>query len=469
MPIKSKTKVLQDLAFLLILSSIFMLFRLGSGSLASWDEALYATVSKEILKSGQWFNFSYGGLPWLEKPPLCLWMTAVFFKIFGICEFAARIFSALCGIGAVVVTYFFGRELFGRWVGFLSAMVLLSSSHFFHFARFGMMDAPLTFFMLCAFYLFWLGHQKNRFLIFSGIAVGLAVMAKGPVALLIFPVIAVYCWLADDLEILSRSSYWIGVMIAVGIALPWHLYQMIAAQDLIVKEVMDRHLLERMFFPVEGRLENFYFYIRVFVNKYHPWVLVGIISAPFFLVKAIKDREPEVIFVTVWIFFIFFALTIAQTKRNWYLLPVYPAISMSVAYVLAKVFDENQRHFVRAAFLVIMALHIPYSHVFEYDYSGQIKGIAPWVKEKTNVGSPLYLYNQHEAPAVYFYMDRPSIYLDTKEEFYEALSQAKEFNCLIRRDDFEKISTGLPPQGLVAKASYKDYLLISRSKAKQHL
>jgi 4-amino-4-deoxy-L-arabinose transferase-like glycosyltransferase len=145
------------------------LVKLGYGSLASWDEAIYGTSARELSRSSNWLDLTYGGIPWFDKPPLNMWVTAFFYKLFGIGEFSVRLFSALCGIGTVLVTYLFASRLFSRWIGFLSALVLVSSSHYLHFARFGQLDSPLTFFISSALYFFWMGRERNRYFIFSGI------------------------------------------------------------------------------------------------------------------------------------------------------------------------------------------------------------------------------------------------------------------------------------------------------------
>ena len=121
--LSSQKQTKLDLLFLAPLSLFFLLYRLGSGSLASWDEAIYASVAKEVVQSGDWLRLTLDGSLWFDKPPLAIWMTTVFYKLFGVHEFSARLFSALCGVGAVVTTYFFGRELFNRWTGFVGALV----------------------------------------------------------------------------------------------------------------------------------------------------------------------------------------------------------------------------------------------------------------------------------------------------------------------------------------------------------
>ena len=439
-----------------------MLYRLGSGSLASWDEAIYASVAKEALRSGDWLHLTLNGALWFDKPPLAIWVTAFFYKIFGINEFSARLFSGLCGAGTVLVTYFLGRQLLNRWTALLGALVLLTSSHFIRFARFGMMDAPVTFFMSLALYFFWMGQNRNRYLIFSGVAIGLAVMTKGFTAFLVFPVIWIYCLWTSRLSVLARSSYWVGVMVAVLIALPWHLYELWGHRSAFMNDVVVRHLFDRTTTSLDGHTGGLFFYMRVLVNKFHPWILIGIISAPFFLFKAVKDREEEIVFLTVWMFFIFFVISAVRTKLAWYLLPVYPALSLSVAYFVAMVFRERSAWVAKGMFLVIVALHVPYSHIFDHDYSRDLKGIAPAVTARVAAGQPVFLYNYHESPAVSFYIGRRTVYLDSKEDLAK-IAQEAHFNCLIHTRDLEAMGPSVMQRyGLTEQASFDNLRFFSK-------
>lgn len=425
---------------------------------------MYASVAKEIALRGDWLHLRLDGRLWFDKPPLGIWMTALFYKLFGIHEFSARLFSALCGAGTVITTYFLGRRLLNRWTGFIGALVLLSSSHFILFTRFGMLDAPLTFFMTLALYFFWLGQDKNRYLIFSGIAIGLAVMTKSFSAFLVFPVIWSYACFSGRLDVLGRSSYWIGVMVAVAIALPWNLYELITHHELFMSSAVTKHVFSRTFHALDGHGGNWYFYIRVLVNKYHPWVLPAVVTAPFFLWKSLRDRDnnKEILFLTVWMFVIFGAVTLIRTKLSWYLLPAYPALSLSVAYALSRLFREKYALFVRMMFIVIMALHVPYSHIFDYDYSRLIKGIAPSVRAAAPKTDVLALYNYHESPAVSFYMGQSSIYLDSPEALNERMKEGG-LRLLIREGDLESLggASFLVKRGFEVKASFETMRLVT--------
>jgi hypothetical protein len=75
---------------LIVFAGFIFFWRLGEPALKDWDEAIYAEVSKEILLTGNWIDLQCDGKPWLEKPPLTLWLTAILYRLFGVNEFWSR-------------------------------------------------------------------------------------------------------------------------------------------------------------------------------------------------------------------------------------------------------------------------------------------------------------------------------------------------------------------------------------------
>src|SRR3989338_2329537 len=100
-----------DLWCLVFLSAIFIFFKLGSKSLTTFDEIFYAQFSKEMFANGNWLTPMSGGHPEFDKPPLYMCLTAMAYHLFGVNEWATRLFSALAGIGTLLVVYLFSRDL----------------------------------------------------------------------------------------------------------------------------------------------------------------------------------------------------------------------------------------------------------------------------------------------------------------------------------------------------------------------
>jgi len=429
-----------------------------SGSLSSWDEAIYATVSREVFKSGHWLRPTFEGTLFLEKPPLCIWAVAFLYKIFGINEFAVRFFSAACGFGTIIVTYFIGSKLFNRWIGFLSGMFLVTSGHFPHYARFGDMDGPLVFFVSSALLFFWLGREKNVYFILSGIALGLAFLTKGIAAFFVIPVTWIYCWWANELFILKKPSYWLGILVCAAIAIPWNIYEIFAFPHTYSTDLY-RQIFLRITQPLEGHQESFGFYFKVVSSKYRPWIILLLFSFPFFIFKAIQSKSKEMIFIITWILFMFASLTLMGTKLHWYILPVYPALSICVAYGFAQIVKEKYSFFVGSMFLITMAFHA-HDHFFRSDYNHDLKNIGASVKTVVPEGKAVCLYHSDEGHANFFYSERGATSIFTKQDF---INQAKQpdFYCLIDEKDLKNLSL-LNDLHLRVRATSGKLLLLSR-------
>ena len=91
------------------------------------DEGRYAEIAREMLVLKDWLIPHLNLLPYLEKPPLVYWLTALGFKVFGYTEAAARLPSAVSALGGVFLAYGLGRALWGPLAGILGALVLAST------------------------------------------------------------------------------------------------------------------------------------------------------------------------------------------------------------------------------------------------------------------------------------------------------------------------------------------------------
>ena len=93
----------------LVISSVALFFHLGANQLQSWDEAIYAQSAKEMVLTGDWLTPHWNGEHFYQKPPLTIWITALLFRLFGISEFTARTFAAICGVACVLLVSLIGR------------------------------------------------------------------------------------------------------------------------------------------------------------------------------------------------------------------------------------------------------------------------------------------------------------------------------------------------------------------------
>src|ERR1700761_6694195 len=77
------------------------------------DEGRYAEIPREMLAGGDWIVPHLNGLAYVEKPPLQYWATALSLSLFSRNEVAARLYTALSALAAVLATAFAARRLWG--------------------------------------------------------------------------------------------------------------------------------------------------------------------------------------------------------------------------------------------------------------------------------------------------------------------------------------------------------------------
>jgi len=220
---RSRFWVLFLLTFL-ISSSVFFTDSFRDDNFRKVDSAYYATISQNIVRTGDWLNLSrYRGSPFEgDHPPLVFWMTALSLKLLGNSVFAAIFFSLCCAIGTSLLVFLIGTFLKNDLVGFLSAAGLLLTRYVPRMARLNTIEIPLMFFVTLAILALILTYKKHRaFYLLFGFSIGLAILAKGIVGFypLVICFLALFAW--KRFSDLWNPYFLGGILIAVAIPGTW--------------------------------------------------------------------------------------------------------------------------------------------------------------------------------------------------------------------------------------------------------
>jgi 4-amino-4-deoxy-L-arabinose transferase-like glycosyltransferase len=137
-------------AILLFLIFCFLfLYKIGVAYLDNWDEAWYASISREILRSKNFIQLNWNGETFVDHPPVSMWLTAISYTFLGISEFSSRFPSAFLGVLSIVLLYLLSYELFkSRSIAFISGLILGSCIWYITRVRSGNLDSTLVFFYL---------------------------------------------------------------------------------------------------------------------------------------------------------------------------------------------------------------------------------------------------------------------------------------------------------------------------------
>jgi len=212
-----------------LLAALAFFAGLGRGAIADNDEAFYAESAREMVESGDWLTPHFNYEPRFQKPALYYWLTAAVFSVTGPHEFPARLWSALAGVGLVIVTAACGRRWYDESVGLLAGAITASSFGYFAVARMALPDLPLAFFVsltVWAAFVATLERERNprKWLLVAAAAAALGFLMKGPLALLL-PVLVVV-----PILLMERRSYNVqfsdlvlSFLLFLAIALPWYI------------------------------------------------------------------------------------------------------------------------------------------------------------------------------------------------------------------------------------------------------
>lgn len=174
---------------IVIILSIPYYFGLGAANLFEWDEINFAECAREMLVSRNYATVQLGFEPFAEKPPLFIWLQTLSMKLFGISPFAARVPNAIFGTATLLVLFNIGTKLKNHKFGLLWAVIYTGSllPHFYF--KYGIIDPCFNLFIFLSLYQLILTFEKREFdkkhALYAGLFSGLAVLAKGPVGVLI--------------------------------------------------------------------------------------------------------------------------------------------------------------------------------------------------------------------------------------------------------------------------------------------
>src|SRR5438046_2896900 len=294
---------------------------------------LYATTSQDILNRLDLLIPHINALPYLEKPPLYFWLTALTFWVFGPSEWAVRLWSALATLGSVLLTWGIGRRLYDDRAGVLAGLALATVVGNALYVRKGSTDQLFVFCLALAMYGFLRDVERpdlklTRFLLFY-VGAALGVLAKGFLGL-IFPLLIFGVGLA-----VARGLTWRELNFAPGAALflliaaPWHVLAAWRSPTLFEFYVLDNHLLRflnaRRFVEDDVPISTLGFLVVSFLWAF-PW---GV----FVLARPAPDPSPAAPWrpvIAIWALVIVALFSLSRFKHEYYALPAFPAVAVLV-------------------------------------------------------------------------------------------------------------------------------------------
>jgi 4-amino-4-deoxy-L-arabinose transferase-like glycosyltransferase len=218
----------RSLALVLVVWAAIYLPALGTLELKS-EEGRRVLPAVTMLESGNYIVPQVGSEPYLRKPPLVNWLVAGSFKLFGVRnEWAARLPSILSVLFVALAFLTLARQPLGPNGSLAAAMFWLTNFGLLEKGRMIEIEAiyvSLTA-LACIVWLSWWDHPSRRWLawIGAGFFLGLALLAKGPLALLFFYAVAIsVLWRSKQLYQLGSAPHLVGFILMLAILAGWAL------------------------------------------------------------------------------------------------------------------------------------------------------------------------------------------------------------------------------------------------------
>lgn len=360
----------RELGVLVILIAVAVVLASGIGLRAPWpaDEPRFAQIAREMVESGQWLFPMRGGEPYPDKPPVFVWLVAVFYLLTGHLKVAFLLPSALAGLGTLWLVHDIGRRLWGSDVARTALLVLVFTPQFLLQAKTAQIDALVCFWITLGCYgllrHFMTGPAWGWYLTaFAAMALG--IMTKGVGFLPVLMLIPLALWGAaakgpGEGRLWGWRS-WLGLVVLLGTLALWlgpMLWQVAASGSEDLRAYRDNILLQqtaKRYANPWGHIKPWHYFLTAAIPTiWFPLALL-LLTQVGRLVRVLRDdARVRVLFVWVVLVIVFFSLS--RGKREVYILPALPMLSLVAAVVWRRAQAEGGTRWSTGALRVALVL-----------------------------------------------------------------------------------------------------------------
>jgi len=309
--------VTRDRLLLLLLGIVFAgtFFTPPQRDLFVGDETKYGQVVRELRATGAWLLPTLEGKPFTHKPPLHFW----FIKLL---TYPLSIYSTWAFVIPSLVAFAFLIWLMRRMSGPLAAFVCATSLLVWASAQTARMDVAFTAFITLGVWFMqrFFDGEKSGDLERAAVALGIATLIKGPMAIVIGIVLFALEWWRR--RRIPRGRYLGAVALLIIVPLLWFIPATIAGGRAFTNDVLQKQLAGRA--------------VGAWVHASPPWYYIA--HSPGFLfpwfalgVTAIAARWRAQRFNINWILAVLVPYSLMSSKLDVYMMALIPPLSIVIA------------------------------------------------------------------------------------------------------------------------------------------
>jgi 4-amino-4-deoxy-L-arabinose transferase-like glycosyltransferase len=352
-----------------VLASFFWM--LGAAPLFDVDEGAFSQATLEMFQRGDFLSTYLNGEPRYDKPILVYWLQAAAVALAGPTEWAFRLPSALCAAGWAALTWLFTRRFYGAERGLLAAAVLATSLGVYIIGRAATADALLNLLVAASMFAAWLhlATGERRWLYATHAAIGLGVLAKGPIAILV-PLAAtfIYCWSRKDLRGWVKATFdWRALALLIAIAAPWYVVILAKEGRGFVEGFLVKHNVGRFSGPVSGHGGSLLYYFPILLLITLPFTALLV---PVALRWREIWRDDLQRYLLIWFAFVFVFFSLSGTKLPHYVLYGYTGLAILMAVHALEVRARAAWLLVPVLLFFVLCIALPY---LANHYAGEVR------------------------------------------------------------------------------------------------
>ncbi len=358
-----RSQRIKGLCLILFVGLILCFWQLGSTGLFDETPPKFAAAARGMSATGDWLTPRANGIPRFDKPPLIYWLMGLFYSLpvheawDPLGSWSARLPSALSSVWMMIVLadtvmrWPHKNETFPRRTAVVTSFAFALSPLVMVWSRVAVSDALLCSTMGTSMLFQWrcyVNPSRNSW-IYAWIFLALAVLTKGPVAIVLMGMtLALFAGLQGDFVLFWKRLRPVpGLLITSFISLPWYLLELSHEGKPFWDSFFGYHNFQRFTSVVNSHQEPWWYFILILVVAslpFTPLLILGIWKTFKEVIKRDENinNKPEyslLIYSLCWLTCIFLFFTFAGTKLPSYWLPATPA-----AAILIGSFESVSRH-----------------------------------------------------------------------------------------------------------------------------
>jgi len=382
---------------LLVLACVVFLPGLGSYGMLDPTDSFFVEAPREMLNQSHYLTPLFNYADWFDKPAFPFLLIVASYKFFGVSAWAARLPSALSGIAIVFATALAARRIAGVRAALFSALVLMTCPLFLIVGRSALTDEPLALFVTISMLAFAqvLILGDSQFLLPAYVALGFAILCKGPIGLVIVvgclvSYFALTYWhqrqqhalnsavtplslppgpgsagisdgfqemragiLAEGaMHLAPKVHFWAGAAIVLALACPYYLIAHVTTNGAFTREFFLHQNIGR-FEGTVNHQQPMWFYLPIFLAGYFPWTIIFLAALPhlknLWQVRVWTRRQRLLVFSLSWLVFVFILFSLVPTKLPTYIVPLSSAFAL-ITGIYLEVFARSRSAKVFGAF-----------------------------------------------------------------------------------------------------------------------